>query len=114
MKKKATLGAGCQRVERDLWRTCRSDHHDTRGRRDASNPPRGFDAVHARHVHVHQNDVGTQCLRERDGLDPARRGRDDLDALVDSQRQHQRLGEQRVIVDDEHAHDFLTIGFAAM
>ncbi|TMK66826.1 MAG: hypothetical protein E6G60_02175 [Actinobacteria bacterium] len=29
---------------------------------------------------------------------------DDVDPVVDPERQHQRLGEQRVVVDDQHPH----------
>jgi len=50
----------------------------------------------------------TQGLGERDSLDAARCGAHDLDALVDSERQHQRLGEEGVIVDDKHPYDFVT------
>ena len=80
------------------------EHEDLRARRHPADPPGGLDPIDVRHVEVHQDDVGLKRSGKRDRFSAARATTDDLDALVDRQGEHERLGEERVIIDDQHTH----------
>ena len=77
-------------------------HHDARERRDRRDVARRFDAAHARHVEVHDDDVGRDLAHDAHRLVAAGRLADDLHALLLEQVAEARA-EQVVVVDDEHA-----------
>ena len=52
---------------------------------------------------VHQHHIGAERFGQGNCLSAARGAADHFDALLDREREHQRFGEERVIVDDEHA-----------
>ncbi len=64
---------------------------------------RRLEAVHARHDHVHEHDVGTQGLDLLEGLTSVAGLADDDDlALVGEQRAH-ALAKDRVVVNQQDA-----------
>ena len=60
------------------------------------------DAAHARHVQVHDDDVGSELAHDPHGLGAARRLADDLDSLL-LEQVAEACPEQVVVVDDQHA-----------
>ena len=79
-------------------------HHDDRGGRDLRGEAlRGRDAVHVRHVDVHEDDVRQQLGRHLEGFAPGRRRPDDLDVRLEAEQLREVIAGLRDVVDDEDA-----------
>ena len=74
----------------------------TRPRSSATSFGGGGDAVDARHLHVHEHDVGAQLAGQLDGLGAVPGLADDLDVGLDRQDQPEPGADQRLVVDQEH------------
>jgi hypothetical protein len=61
-----------QRLERVLVEVERRDREDAGPRARGEQTARRLDAVHARHPHVHEHDVGMRAQRLLDGVDAVR------------------------------------------
>ena len=79
------------------------DRHDDdrRGGQFLSEALRELDAVHDRHVHVGEHDVGQQAVRFLEALLAIARGADDLDVLFEPEEFAQVVPGARDVVDDE-------------
>ena len=66
-------------------------------------PPGRRRPVQHRHRHVHQDDLRIAGLGEPDRLTPGRRRADDLEAPVLLENGRERVREDLVVVDHEHA-----------
>ena len=75
------------------------DHHVRVGRHDA---PGGLDAVHLRHVDVHQHQRRVQLADQRDGLGAARRLARQLEARQAAEYGLDRHPEGRLVIHDEY------------
>ena len=75
------------------------DHHVRVGRHDA---PGGLDAVHLRHVDVHQHQRRVQLVDQRDGLGAARRLARQLEARQAAEHGLHRHPEGRLVIHDEY------------
>lgn len=64
----------------------------------------GFDAVHDRHVKVHQDDVGPQHLHLTDGVGAVDGRSDDLDTLQQTQDHRQAVPDHLLVIRDQHPH----------
>ena len=62
----------------------------------------GLDAVHPRHLDVHQDDVGARRAGLLDGLEAVGRLGHDLDVVLDRQHHREPRAHHRVVVDEEH------------
>ena len=62
-----------------------------------------LDAVHDRHLHVHEHDVGSQLAAQPDGLGPVVRLTDHLEVLLDGEDEREAGAHEPVVVDEEHA-----------
>ena len=96
-------GAGQHRPA-EVVRLALHGHHDHRGRRgDGRHPLRRGDAIHVRHVDVHQDDVGVQLDRdlERIGAGPGRA--DHVDVALEAKQLREVIPGLRDVVDDEDA-----------
>lgn len=71
--------------------------------------PRGLDAIHPGHVHVHQDDVRVVFDDGVDGRRPVRHDIDDAEILLFREAHLESLGEGPVVVDDQ---DLDTLGIA--
>jgi hypothetical protein len=78
-------------------------HHDRRGRDLGRQLLRGRDAVHVRHVDVHQDDVGPQLARHRDGFRAGRGRSHHLDVALEAEELGQVVAGLRDVVHDEDA-----------
>jgi hypothetical protein len=67
----------------------------------AHDPARCLDAVEHRHADVHQHEVGTVALCERDGLLPVRRLRDDDHIASRLEDLAQTDSHERLVVGDQ-------------
>ena len=77
-------------------------HHHDRGVGDLGGQPlRGRDAVHVRHVDVHQDDLGHQLGRELECLRPGRGRTDHLDVALEPEELRQVIAGLRDVVHDE-------------
>src|SRR5207253_10535292 len=77
-------------------------HYDPRQRCDRGDVARRLDAAHARHVEIHDDDVGRDLAHEPHRLAAGRGFADDLDTLLLEQVAETRA-EKVVVVDDQHA-----------
>ena len=75
--------------------------HDDRQRPLLEDPPGGLDAVEARHLHVHDRDVGLERPCELDGLDAVARLAADLVAGLLEHRP-QVEADDRLVLCYEH------------
>ena len=74
------------------------------GRRDGSRQLLGRrDAVHVRHVDVHQDDVRGERRRELQGLRAGRRRTDDVDVALEAEQLREVVARLRDVVDDQDA-----------
>ena len=104
---------GAERLDQELARTGEhraaevvrlaldAHHHDRRGGHRTTELLGRGDAVHARHVDVHQDDIRRQSCRGVDGLQAGRCDGDDLDVGLEREQLGEvftRLGD---IVDDD-------------
>jgi hypothetical protein len=81
-------------------------HHDLRRRISlAEQSPRGFDPVHLRHAHVHQDDVRLQALGLGHCVTAVCRLADDLDVLLGLEDHPEARADERLVVDDQDADD---------
>src|SRR5260221_510928 len=79
-------------------------HHDDRRFRNGVRDDLGRrDAVHVRHVDVHEDDVGALFLRELDGLIAAVRGRHDRHIRLETDELREVFARLRDVVDNEDA-----------
>ena len=62
-----------------------------------------LDAVHARHPHVHQHDVGFERRRLPDGLGAVARLTDDGHVVLRLQHHPKAQPQQRLVVDEQHS-----------
>ena len=77
---------------------------DEDGRRETvEDPLRRLDAVHHRHLDVHQHHVRPATRREGDSVTAVRRTADDLDPVVPLEGAKQQLGVERVVLHDQDA-----------
>src|SRR2546423_9136021 len=98
--------AGCARLPRavDVGARVRAGQHedaDILGRR--ADLARGFETIEHRHAHVHQDEIGAEPPRELDGLAAVACLADDLDPVVGGEDRLERLGEESMVVGDQHA-----------
>ncbi len=96
-------GARLDRVERVLVQVEGGQHHDARGVRPAQQGAGGLDAVHLRHAHVHQHDVGARHGHRRHRLAPAPRLRHDRQVRLRVHEHGQPGADQRLVVHQGHA-----------
>ena len=68
-----------------------------------SDLPRRLDPVHARHPHVHQDDVGPQLASRRDRLDAVAGLADDLEPGVGAQNHPEAGTNEPLVVGEENA-----------
>ena len=78
-------------------------HHDRGARHLGGQALRRRDAVHVRHVDVHQDDVRRELRRHLDGFATRRRRPDDLDVRLEAQELREVIAGLRDVVDDEDA-----------
>ena len=78
-------------------------HHDRGGRHLGGQAFRRRDAVHVRHVDVHQDDVRRELRRHLDGFAPGCRRSHDLDVRLEAQELREVIAGLRDVVDDQDA-----------
>ena len=78
-------------------------HHDGGGRDGPGQLLGGGDAVHVRHVDVHQDDVGRQRAGQADRLAAGRRGADHVDVALEAKQLREVVARLRDVVDDQDA-----------
>ena len=79
-------------------------HHDDRRGRDVARELLGRrDAVHVRHVDVHQDDVRRELRGELERLAARRRGPDDVDVALEAEQLREVIARLRDVVDDQDA-----------
>ena len=79
-------------------------HHDHRGARSGRGHLfRGGDAVHVRHVDVHQDDIRVQPNGHLEGLATGRRRADHVDVALEAQELREVIAGLGDVVDDEDA-----------
>ena len=77
-------------------------HHDHGGGRDGSRQLLGRrDAVHVRHVDVHQDDVRLERHRELQGLDAGRGCTHHVDVTLEAEQLREVVARLRDVVDDQ-------------
>jgi hypothetical protein len=64
--------------------------------------PRGFDAIHAGHAHVEQNDVGSQLNGELERVASVARFARNFHVGNFAEQAPQALPRRRLVVDDQH------------
>ncbi len=64
-----------------------------------------LEAVHVRHAHVEQHDLGMVLAHERQHLGAVLRLRDHLEAAVVLERPADAVEDEAVVVGDEDAHE---------
>ena len=89
------------RLDRRARRPVRGDHHDRQRVVHGMQTRQDVEAVHARHLHVEQHQVGRFPFDQREPF-LAGRGSGDVVAVV-LERHPQRFADPCVIVDDEYA-----------
>ena len=87
---------------------CGQDDHTGRLRAiraggQRSNTAGGFDAIHARHAHVHQHHIGVQGLRHRHGLGAIGRLSDHFHILLRADYHGEAGPHQLLVVRNDHA-----------
>ena len=90
-----------RRLHRGADRAVAGDDDDRQRVVHGAQPVEHLDAVHARHLHVEQHEVGRLALGERQPL-LAGRGADELVAFV-FERHPQRVADRRLVVYDQDA-----------
>ena len=93
---------GLDRARDDLVLAVGGDHDD-RYRPLLEDAPGGFDAVEARHLHVHDGEVWLELARQLDRLDAVARLTADLEAGLLEQRA-QIEADDRLVLGDEDSH----------
>jgi hypothetical protein len=78
-------------------------HHDRRGRDCASELLRGRDAIHVRHVDVHEDDVRCQGAGQADRLAAGGRGADHVDVTLEAKELREVVPGLRDVIDDQDA-----------
>ena len=96
-------GAGQHRAAQVVRLALDGHHHDGRAGRARRELLGGGDAVHVRHVDVHQDDVRLQLVGHLDRLAPGRRGADHVDVALEAEQLRQVIAGLRDVVDDEDA-----------
>src|SRR5688500_5469213 len=69
-----------------------------------------LDAIHSRHAHVHQRDLGSQARDLPQGLHAVPDLPDDFHPLVQLQERRQSPAHDFLILDDQHPHGRFTRG----
>ena len=95
-------GAGAHRGEHGLVVLEHREHEDGDVRQQRRQPAGGLDAVHRRHLDVHDDDVRPRQLRLAQRLGAGRRLRHHLDAVERRQQRRHAAADDRVVVRDEH------------
>ena len=62
-----------------------------------------LDAVHDRHLHVHEHDVGAQLAGQPHGLGAVVRLTDHLEVVLDREDEREAGAHELLVVDEEHA-----------
>ena len=76
-------------------------HHDRGGRDGPGQLFRGGDAIHVRHVDVHQDDIRGEGCRHADGLSAGRRGADHVHVALEAKQLREVVARLRDVVDDQ-------------
>ena len=97
------MGAGTKGREDRLVILIHCQHEDRDVRAGGDDPPGGFDAVEARHIEVHEDDVWLECGSAGDHLLACRGLADDGHALDRREQRTQAIAERRVIVGQHDA-----------
>ena len=76
------------------------EHDDMSRRSSFAQAPRGRDAVAARHAQIHQHDVGTKALDERDRLFPVGGSAEHLDVREQAEQRGEALAHDSLVVGE--------------
>src|SRR5690606_25562117 len=76
--------------------------HEHRGEVLRDDAARGLDAVHDRHLHVHEHDVRPQLPRQLDGGGTVARLADHLDVVLHREDEGEARAHEGLVVDQQH------------